>query len=179
MGQSITEQEILMLLDSSISGKDAHESESILHSGRLTDSVPSTSREHHGNQNNTYAGHSTRSGINTVIHTGNNSGTNLGSPLSSQQIDYSKVEIPFHVFLSMLSKHREFQEGKNGEQDLLDTFVSLGGETNGSGYLKYKKLRELCEEFELDVEVHEFLKAFDNENGKVRYESFKKSMGAI
>uniref|UniRef100_A0A7S1KUV2 EF-hand domain-containing protein n=1 Tax=Percolomonas cosmopolitus TaxID=63605 RepID=A0A7S1KUV2_9EUKA len=163
LGQTVTEPELLELLDDSAHSRNPldtsqnlmSETESLQQSARRSDS-PGTPHEGHGAYGN--------------------SARNVQQQ-QTQNVDYSRYEIPFHTFLKILETHRERRELRNNEQDLLDSFVSMGGNPNGTGYIKSKKIKEICDEFGLTVDVNELLKVMDeNHMGKVRFPSFKKAL---
>lgn len=169
LGQTVTEAELVELLDDSLNNSSQSveqqqnllsETESLQHSARHSESLPGSARDDP------------------------RFSARVTQPQQQQQqqqqpqnVDYSRYEIPFHTFLKMLETHRERQELRNNEQDMLDAFVSMGGNPNGTGYIKSKKIKEICDEFDLTIDVNDLLKVMDeNRVGKVRFPSFKKAL---
>eukprot|EP00195_Chlamydomonas_chlamydogama_P001697 CAMPEP_0202919866 /NCGR_PEP_ID=MMETSP1392-20130828/76554_1 /ASSEMBLY_ACC=CAM_ASM_000868 /TAXON_ID=225041 /ORGANISM="Chlamydomonas chlamydogama, Strain SAG 11-48b" /LENGTH=148 /DNA_ID=CAMNT_0049613327 /DNA_START=173 /DNA_END=619 /DNA_ORIENTATION=+ len=89
----------------------------------------------------------------------------------SQVDEDGSKEIEFPEFVKAIQINKAMSEKSAVEQDTIDAFVALGGNSDKSGKISIARLRHIAEEFELTLNVEKLV----GEEGKLDmdYEEFK------
>jgi Ca2+-binding EF-hand superfamily protein len=78
--------------------------------------------------------------------------------------------------ISQFVKMMQIQKLNNGyqnEQDLIEAFQALGGNEDKSGSVATSKLKGICDDFELSIDIGELVALYDSDNsGFIDYEEF-------
>ena len=74
----------------------------------------------------------------------------------------------------MIETKRENERGSSDE-DLLDAFVAMGGQSDGDGSIDADKLiATIKEEFEMTINIEELIRAVDEDgSGEIEFDEFK------
>ncbi|PNW88936.1 hypothetical protein CHLRE_01g051250v5 [Chlamydomonas reinhardtii] len=82
--------------------------------------------------------------------------------------------IEFKEFVRVIQINKQMSAKDADEADTLDAFVALGGNLDKTGRILVDKLRSICEEFELTVNVDRLVKDADRDlNGFLSYDEFR------
>ncbi|KAG2430717.1 hypothetical protein HYH02_013559 [Chlamydomonas schloesseri] len=82
--------------------------------------------------------------------------------------------IEFKEFVRVIQINKHMSAKDADEVDTLDAFVALGGNLDKSGRISVDKLRAICDEFELTINVDRLVKDADRDlNGFLSYEEFR------
>ncbi|KAG2425323.1 hypothetical protein HXX76_013738 [Chlamydomonas incerta] len=82
--------------------------------------------------------------------------------------------IEFKEFVRVIQINKQMSAKDADEVDTLDAFVALGGNLDKTGRISIDKLRAICEEFELTVNVDRLVKDADRDlNGFLSYDEFR------
>ena len=75
----------------------------------------------------------------------------------------------------MIIQKRESERGSS-EQDLLDAFVAMGGETDGDGHIDAEKLiKTIKDDFEMTINIEELIDEIDEDgSGQIEFDEFYK-----
>ena len=100
----------------------------------------------------------------------------IGIVLNDQQIEEVKEKlqeknirkIDVQAMIQVLHIHKEMQMDEPGDQEdeYLDAFVALGGQTDKSGVVEIDMLREIIkDDFELTISMEDYLNSVDSDQG--------------
>ncbi|KXZ54948.1 hypothetical protein GPECTOR_3g117 [Gonium pectorale] len=82
--------------------------------------------------------------------------------------------IEFNEFVRVIQFNKALSARDGDELDTLDAFVALGGNLDRTGKISMEKLRSICEEFELTVNLDRLVKDNDRDlNGVLSYDEFR------
>ena len=83
-------------------------------------------------------------------------------------------KINFQVFKQIIIEQKK-NELVDNEEDTLDAFVSLGGESEGKGNVDAKKLIDIIKhQFEMTIDIEKLIQEIDEDgSGEIEYEEFK------
>ncbi len=83
-------------------------------------------------------------------------------------------EISYAQFKHVIAEQKKNQSATN-EEDTLDAFVAMGGETDGDGSIDAAKLiRIIKEEFEMTIDIEKLIQDIDEDgSGEIEYDEFK------
>ena len=83
-------------------------------------------------------------------------------------------EISYAQFKHVIAEQKKNQSATN-EEDTLDAFVAMGGQSDGDGYIDADKLiRIIKEEFEMTIDIEKLIKDIDEDgSGQIEYDEFK------
>ena len=75
----------------------------------------------------------------------------------------------------MVIKEQKAQTAAAGDEgDTILAYVALGGDWDKGGCIKAEKLRSVCREFGLTIDIDGLIKQFDVDgSGKIEYDEFK------
>jgi len=83
-------------------------------------------------------------------------------------------EIEFSEFCRVIEKHKEASASNSNEQDTLDAFVALGGNSDKTGRISSDKLRATIKAFELTLDIERLIQEVDTDrSGFLEYKEFK------
>ncbi len=92
----------------------------------------------------------------------------------SQVDDDGSGSIEFPEFLKVIEAQKEASAAQNDESDLIDAFVSMGGNPDKSGHVEAERLRRSIKAFELTVDIDRLIEETDTDgSGEIDYEEFK------
>ena len=92
----------------------------------------------------------------------------------SQIDDDGSGSIEFPEFLKVIETQKEASAAQNDESDLIDAFVSMGGNPDKSGHVEAERLRRSIKAFELTVDIDRLIEETDTDgSGEIEYEEFK------
>ena len=79
----------------------------------------------------------------------------------------------------MIVEKRENERGSS-EQDLLDAFVAMGGETDGEGHIDAEKLiKTIKDDFEMTINIEELIEEIDEDgSGQIEFDEFYKLLNS-
>uniref|UniRef100_A0A7S0UV11 EF-hand domain-containing protein n=1 Tax=Polytomella parva TaxID=51329 RepID=A0A7S0UV11_9CHLO len=94
--------------------------------------------------------------------------------ISKVDEDGSK-EIEFPEFVKVIQINKSISEKNTDEQDTLDAFVALGGNPDMTGKVSVEKLKNVCEYFELNVNLDKILNNYDvnGVRNDIEFEDFR------
>ena len=86
----------------------------------------------------------------------------------------NKGEISFPQFKHVIAMQKKNQSASN-EEDTLDAFVAMGGETDGDGSIDAQKLiRIIRDEFEMTIDIEKLIADIDEDgSGEIEYDEFR------
>ena len=68
---------------------------------------------------------------------------------------------------------QKMNNGYQNEKDLIEAFCALGGNSDKTGTVATNKLKGICDEFELSIDIAELVTLYDADNsGFIDYEEF-------
>ncbi len=71
----------------------------------------------------------------------------------SQVDDDGSGSIEFPEFLKVIEAQKEASAAQDDESDLIDAFVSMGGNQDKTGHVESERLRRSIKAFELTVDI--------------------------
>ena len=82
-------------------------------------------------------------------------------------------KIQFAQFKNIIMEKRENERGSS-EQDLLDAFVAMGGQSDGDGAIDATKLiKTIKEEFEMTIDIEKLIQEIDEDgSGQIEFGEF-------
>lgn len=84
-------------------------------------------------------------------------------------------EIEFKEFLRAAQIHKAMGDTDHSEGETLDAFISMGGNPDKTGCVSVAKLKEVCREFELRLDIEALARELDTDgSGTVEWNEFKK-----
>lgn len=96
--------------------------------------------------------------------------------MSEQEDNSGAIEFP--EMIQVLEKQKQ-QEAKAGDEtDTVDAFVALGGNRDCTGTIAVNKLRDVCHDFGLTVDVDELLRNANvsTNSGSLDFSQFKRAL---
>ena len=69
---------------------------------------------------------------------------------------------------------QKLYKGVSNEEDTLDAFVAMGGESDGTGSIDAQKLIHIIkDEFKMTIDIEKLIQDIDDDNsGKIEYNEF-------
>ena len=82
-------------------------------------------------------------------------------------------QISKEQFKKVVAKQKQYQ-GLNNEEDTLDAFVALGGQSNKDGCIKAQRLIQIIKhEFEMTIDIEKLISQIDHDgSGNIEYNEF-------
>eukprot|EP01028_Stygiella_incarcerata_P009367 TRINITY_DN4425_c0_g1_i1.p2 TRINITY_DN4425_c0_g1~~TRINITY_DN4425_c0_g1_i1.p2 ORF type:complete len:155 (-),score=49.22 TRINITY_DN4425_c0_g1_i1:1075-1539(-) len=82
-------------------------------------------------------------------------------------------QIDFSEFLRVIAKQKQATSKNTVDQDIYEAFVSMGGNADKTGYVRYEKVKEVIDKFGLTIDLDRIWKDIDiDESGTVDYDEF-------
>ncbi|KAG2496512.1 hypothetical protein HYH03_005336 [Edaphochlamys debaryana] len=82
--------------------------------------------------------------------------------------------IEFAEFVRVIQINKQLSSKDADEAETLDAFVALGGNADRTGRISMDKLKAICEEFELTINVDRLVKDADADfSGFLSYDEFR------
>ena len=86
-------------------------------------------------------------------------------------------EIDFPEFLKVIMAQKAKVAGQDDESDTVDAFIALGGNADKTGEVSTDKLRAICKDFGLTIDIERLIRETDTDrSGFIDYEEFKVMM---
>mmetsp|Transcript_2649 Transcript_2649/g.9347 ORF Transcript_2649/g.9347 Transcript_2649/m.9347 type:complete len:148 (-) Transcript_2649:1338-1781(-) len=83
-------------------------------------------------------------------------------------------EIEFTEFLKVIENQKEAAAAAASDADTVEAFVALGGNIDRTGTISADKLRNVCKEFGLTIDIDKLIRETDTDgSGEIDYEEFK------
>lgn len=75
-------------------------------------------------------------------------------------------------FIKMVQIHKFNNDGTD-QEGMVEAFVALGGQVDKSGTVATAKLKEVCDDFELTIDIAELVAMYDaDQSGFIDFEEF-------
>ena len=86
-------------------------------------------------------------------------------------------EIDFSEFLQVIIQQKEKTASQDDESDTIDAFISLGGNADKTGEVSTEKLRSICKDFGLTIDIDRLIRETDTDHsGFIDYNEFSVMM---